>query len=127
MARFNKPMLVNTTRHLTLILAAATLAGCSEYLDRTDTMSRQSGNALQTAKLTEMVDPWPAVSGQRDIAFDGAVMQSAMTRYRTGRVIRPRGMSGSGSGGDAGAANAAAPSNTAPLGPTVNSQAGPVK
>ena len=125
MARFNKPMLVNTTRHLTLILAAATLAGCSEYLDRTDTMSRQSGNALQTAKLTETVDPWPAESGQRNNAFDGAVMQSAMTRYRTGRVIRPRGMSGS--GGDAGAANAAAPSNTAPLGPTVNSQAGPVK
>jgi hypothetical protein len=119
-------MLIKTSmKYLTIILAAATLSGCSEYLDRTDTMSRQSGNAVQTAKLTQMVDPWPVVSGQRDIAFDGAVMQSAMTRYRTGRVIAPRGISDSGGGNSA--ASSAPPSSTAPLGPTVNSQAGPVK
>lgn len=124
MARFNKPMLIKTSRHLMLILAAVGLAGCSEYLHRTDTLSWQSGNAVQTNKLTQMVDPWPAVSADRNIAFDGAVMQSGVARYRTGRVIQPRGISGE-SGNNSGAAQA--PAGPAPLGPTVNAQSGPVK
>lgn len=124
MPRFNKPMPMKASRHLALILAAASLAGCSEYLDRTDTMSRQSGNAIQTDKLTQMVDPWPVASAERNIAFDGAVMEAGMTRYRTGRVIQPRGLNSSGYA----ASNNAQPSpNSAPLGPTVNSQSGPVK
>ena len=126
MPRFNKPMLIKTSRHLTLLLAAASLAGCSEYLDRTDTMSPQSGNAVQTAKLTQMVDPWPAVSANRNIAFDGAVMESAMTRYRTGRVIQPKGLTDSG-GGSNNNNNAQPSPGSAPLGPTVNSQSGAVK
>jgi len=126
MARFNKFMPMKTSRALVLILAAASLAGCSEYLDRTDTMSRQSGNALQTDKLTQMVDPWPAASAERNIAFDGAVMQSAMTRYRTGRVIQPRGLNDSG-GGASNNNNSQPSPNSAPLGPTVNAQSGPVK
>ncbi|MBS0535012.1 MAG: hypothetical protein JSR72_13220 [Proteobacteria bacterium] len=121
MPRFNK---MKASRHLAIILAAASLAGCSEYLDRTDTMSRQSGNAIQTEKLTQMVDPWPVASAERNIAFDGAVMEAGMTRYRTGRVIQPRGLNSSGNA----ASNNAQPSpNSAPLGPTVNSQSGPVK
>ena len=125
MARFNRPMLIKTSRHLSLILAAATLTGCSEYLHRTDAKSRQSGNAEQPDKQTQMVDPWPVVSADRNIAFDGAVMQSAMTRYRTGKVIQPRGISGE----SGGASNAASQPSAgpAPLGPTVNSQSGPVK
>ena len=124
MPRFNKPM-VTHMRRLTLMLAVTTLAGCSEYLDRTDTMSLQSGNALQTDKLTHMVDPWPAVSADRNIAFDGAVSQAAVARYRAGRVTQPRGLNDSGGGGGN---NSAAPSaNAAPLGPTVNAQSGPVK
>ena len=126
MPRFNKPMLITTSRHLTLALAMATLAGCSEYLDRTDTLSRQSGNAIQTDKITQMVDPWPAVSANRNIAFDGAVMQSAMTRYRTGKVIPPRGLNDSG-GSYNNNSNSQSSPNSAPLGPTVNSQSGAVK
>ncbi|RDV03904.1 hypothetical protein [Undibacter mobilis] len=99
------------------------LAGCSEYLDRTDTLSRQSGNAVQTNKVTQMVDPWPAVAANRDIAFDGAAMQTAMTHYRTGRVIRPRGLSSD----PVAAAPAPTTPNAAPLGPTVNAQSAPVK
>lgn len=100
------------------------LAGCSEYLHRTDTMSWQSGNAVQTNKVTQMVDPWPAVSANRDIAFDGAVMGTAMTRYRTGRVIQPRGLS---SDPVAPAQPAPTAPSATPLGPTVNAQSAPVK
>jgi hypothetical protein len=70
---------------------AAGLAGCSEYLDRRDALSVQSGNAVQTNKVAQMVDPWPRASANRDIAYDGAVMGSAIERYRSGRVIPPSG------------------------------------
>lgn len=107
------------------LLSLAALAGCSEYLDRTDTLSWQSGNAVQTNKVTQMVDPWPAVSADRNIAFDGAVMETAMTRYRTGRVIAPKGITSDGAANNAPAPPA--PPGSTPLGPTVNAQAAPVK
>lgn len=109
--------------HPVTLTALLALTGCSEYLDRTDTMSPQSGNAVQTNKVTQMVDPWPAVAANRDIAFDGAVMQTAMTRYRTGRVIQPRGLSSD----PVAAAPAPTTPNATPLGPTVNAQSAPVK
>ena len=36
-----------------------------------------------------MVDPWPRDSGNRNIAFNGQKMQTAVERYRTDRVIPP--------------------------------------
>jgi hypothetical protein len=36
-----------------------------------------------------MVDPWPPASGNKNIAFDGQVMQSGVERYRTGKVTPP--------------------------------------
>ena len=41
----------------------AALAGCSEYLDRRDTISLNGGNSVATNEVTQMVDPWPR--GQR--------------------------------------------------------------
>lgn len=84
------------TRGAAIGILAVSLAGCSEYLDRRDALSVQSGNAVQTAKVAQMVDPWPRDSGNRNIAFDGSVMGSAVERYRTGRVIPPNGNSTSG-------------------------------
>lgn len=109
--------------HSAVLLPLIVLGGCSEYLHRNDTLSWQSGNALQSNKVTQMVDPWPAVAANRDIAFDGAVMQTAMTRYRTGRVVQPRGLSSDP------VVIPPAPStpNATPLGPTVNAQSAPVK
>lgn len=105
------------------LVSLIALGGCSDYLHRNDTLSWQSGNAVQGNKVTQMVDPWPAVAANRDIAFDGAVMQTAMTRYRTGRVIQPKGLSSE----SAAAAPPPAATNAAPLGPTVNAQSAPVK
>lgn len=91
-------------------LAAASLAGCSEYLDRRDALSLQSGNAVQSDKVSQMVDPWPRASADRNIAYNGSVMGSAVERYRTGKVIAPVGNSTSGTyqGGQNGNAPAAA-------------------
>jgi hypothetical protein len=88
MQPFNKLM-----RGAAVWILATGLAGCSEYLERRDGLSVQSGNAVQTNKIAQMVDPWPPYAGDRNIASNGSVMGSAVERYRTGRVILPIGNS----------------------------------
>jgi len=100
-----------------LAALTAALAGCSEYLDRRDTISIQGGNAVQTDKVVQMVDPWPRASADRRIAHNGVLMQSAVERYRTGRVIAPNGT------GTSATYQSAPQNNQTPLGPTVNQPA----
>lgn len=70
---------------------AAWLGGCSDlYLDRRDTITLSSGDAVAGNTITQMVDPWPAYSGNKNIAFNGEKMATAVKRYRTGKVIVPR-------------------------------------
>jgi hypothetical protein len=102
------------------LMAAAllgALAGCSEYLDRRDGITLNGGNAVMTNRVTQMVDPWPHASANRNIAFNGERMEAAFTRYRTGKVIQPAGI-GTGNTYQA-PPPAAAPANTTPVGPTV--------
>jgi hypothetical protein len=110
-------------RTLAFATVLATLAGCSEYLDRRDTIAPSAGNAVATNEITQMVDPWPRESADRNIAFNGARMESAFERYRTGRVIQPKGTGTSGTYEQ----SQGAQNNTAPVGPTVNQPVGPVK
>jgi hypothetical protein len=113
----------NLVRSLALAAVLAMLAGCSEYLDRRDTIALSGGNAVATNMVTHMVDPWPRDSANRDIDFNGAKMETAIERYRTNKVIPPRGTGTSGSYDAAPAAQ----NNTAPVGPTVTQPAAPVK
>jgi len=95
---------INTARLIAHGAAAVTLglclAGCSEmssysetskvkYLDRTDSIALGAGDAIAANKVAEVVDPWPAASGNKNIAFNGDKMQAAVQRYRTGKVIQP--------------------------------------
>jgi hypothetical protein len=89
---------------LVVILAGA-VGACSEYTDRRDTIALSGGNAIAADKVTQMVDPWPAYSGDRNIAFNGAKMQSAVQRYRTNQVIPPVGTGTSSSYQQQGAGN----------------------
>ena len=82
---------------LVLAFCVAALAGCSEYTDRRDTISLDGGNAVATDIDTQMVDPWPVESGDKNIAFNGQKMQSAVQRYRLNQVIKPVGTGTSGS------------------------------
>src|SRR5437868_2337884 len=71
-------------------LSGTTLGGCSEYyFDRRDTVSLHSGEAMAANRVTQMIDPWPAASGQRNIAYNGEKAATASERYRTGRIIPP--------------------------------------
>ena len=113
----------NVMRSLALAAVLVMLAGCSEYFDRRESIALSAGNATATDKVTQMVDPWPRASANRNIAFDGAKMETAVERYKTNRVISPRGIGTS-------ATYDAAPAqqnNTAPAGQTVTQPAAPVK
>ncbi len=71
-------------------IGVAALGGCSDiYLDRRDTISLASGEAMATNRVTHMIDPWSPASANRNIAYSGEKMQTAAERYRTGRVIPP--------------------------------------
>ena len=118
MRPFSKAM-----RVLALATALAILGGCSEYLDRRETIARSGGNAVATNVVTHMVDPWPRESANRNIAFNGAKIEGAFERYRTNRVTAPRGIGTSGAYQDA--TPAAGPS--APAGSGVTAPAASVK
>ena len=105
-----------------LTLTLVTLAGCSEYVARRDTISAYGGNAPETNKVVQMVDPWPAHAADRDIAYNGTVMQSAVERYRTGRVIQPKGTTTATTYQQNNQQN-----NNTPLGPSINQPAAGVK
>jgi hypothetical protein len=113
----------NSVRAAALVVTLAALAGCSEYLDRRDSVALGGGDSVATNKVTEMVDPWPRASANRDIATDGQVMESAVERYHAGRVYQPQGI-GTSAAYQGGAAPA---NNSAPVGPTVTQPAAPVK
>jgi len=112
----------NAVCALGLVLALSVLSGCSEYLDRRDTLSLAGGDAVATNEVTQMVDPWPRVSAQRNIGFNGERMENAVQRYRTNRTYPPSTEGTSGS-----YAPSQASSNSAPVGPTVTAPAAPVK
>jgi len=79
-------------RTFALAVVLTVLGGCSEYLARRDTIALSGGDAVATNVVTHMVDPWPRESANRNIAFNGAKIETAYERYRTNRVITPRGI-----------------------------------
>lgn len=79
-------------------LAAFGIAGCSEYLDRRDTLLLGAGEAVQTNIVTHQIDPWPAHAQQVYADTSGERVQHAMERYRN-----PQTGSGALQGGNAGA------------------------
>ena len=108
----------NMLRNLALAVLLAALAGCSEYLDRRETISLNGGNSVATNEATQMVDPWPRDSANRNIAYNGAKIQSAVERYRTNKVIPPRGIGTSASyQADSSNQNNAAAAPAAPAAP----------
>jgi hypothetical protein len=74
------------------VTLGALLAGCSDpglYFDRRDTIALSAGDAIAANAAEQTVDPWPAHSGNTNIAANGQKMQSAVERYRTDKVTPP--------------------------------------
>lgn len=111
----------NICRALALaILLGGMLAACSEYLDHRVTLSSSSGDAVETNKVTQIIDPWPPASADRNIAYNGQRMQAAVERYRNDKVTPPQGIGTSNSYTPPSApSNSGSGNNTTPVGPTV--------
>jgi hypothetical protein len=63
---------------------SAMLGGCSDlYMDRRDEIHFSAGDAIAANNAMQTNDPWPAHSGNTNIAFNGQRMQTAVERYRT--------------------------------------------
>jgi hypothetical protein len=74
------------------VALGALLAGCSDpglYFDRRDSIALSGGDATAANAAEQTIDPWPAHSGNTNIAANGQKMQSAVERYRTNKVIPP--------------------------------------
>jgi hypothetical protein len=72
------------------IILCTILGGCSDlYYDRRESIALSAGDAVATDQVTEMVDPWPPKSANKNLAFNGDKMQTAVERYRANRVIPP--------------------------------------
>jgi hypothetical protein len=98
------------TNALSIVIAACALGGCSDiYYDRREAISLGAGDAVATNIATQMVDPWPANVGNRNIAFNGQRMQAAQERYRQNRVIPPVGIGTSSAGYQKAPSDAPAP------------------
>lgn len=72
------------------------MAGCAQpdlYLDRRDTISFHAGDAVRSNIVAQTIDPWPRHAANRDYPYDGDRMQAAGERYRTGKIIQPKGLS----------------------------------
>lgn len=75
---------------LAALVLGTTLAGCSDlYFDRRDAVTLGAGDAIAANEAEQTIDPWPAHSGNTNIAANGQKMQSAVERYRTNKVTPP--------------------------------------
>jgi len=72
-----------------LIAAASGLGGCADYLDRRDTLTQGSGDAIASLRAEQMEDPWPVYADNRRIQGNGAVAAAANKRYETDHVKPP--------------------------------------
>jgi len=115
---------------LILSLAAGMLGGCANapydphgYLDRRDSIELSAGDANASNIAIQMVDPWPAYAGNKNLAYNGQRVQAAVQRYRNNEVTPPRGIAASGVYGASGNnSSSGGGNNTTPVGPPVTSK-----
>ena len=75
---------------LVALMLGTMLAGCADmYWDRRENISLATGDAVASNKVVHMIDPWPPMSTQKNLAFDGTRAQAAAERYRNNRVTPP--------------------------------------
>ncbi len=110
-------LFANTARCSALALVLPALASCSEYSSRREGISMYGGDAVMGNRVVQMVDPWPPAAANRNIAYDGTVMTTAVRRYHQGHVIQPT-LGGTSSAYQDAAASAQAADPAPPSGPS---------
>jgi hypothetical protein len=67
-----------------ILIAAMSLSGCSDYLQRQDTVTFSAGEAQAWNRTVHVADPWPPHSGNTRIDGDGQRVSRVIEGYRKG-------------------------------------------
>lgn len=59
-----------------------TVSGCTDYLKRRDTLTLESGEAIQANMAVHVIDPSPPASARIVRDMDGERLQHGIERYR---------------------------------------------
>jgi hypothetical protein len=65
------------------------LAGCADYLSRSDTIAPGAGDSIAQNAAIQTVDPWPRRAFDPRLPGDGARLSVAVGRYRAGAPLGP--------------------------------------
>jgi hypothetical protein len=84
------------------------LAACATYLDRTDPIAFDHGEAVRANMVQHIIDPWPAHAQNTTLPTDGSRAVTAVKAYRCRPAGKGPGGGGqsSGSSGSGGSGNA---------------------
>lgn len=86
-------MLRSLTDFIFRIIASAllvvALAGCAEYFDRRDGITRSAGDAPRLNARAHTIDPWPQVAADQRTPMSGERARTAIERYRTNETFTP--------------------------------------
>jgi hypothetical protein len=71
---------------LSLLAAAfaAAAAGCTEYLERRETISFHAGDAVAANRAIHTIDPWPPYASNTRLETSGRRVANAIERYQNG-------------------------------------------
>ena len=78
----NMPGFLQSARFYIGLACAVCLGGCSEYLDRRDTIKMSAGEAVQNNVAMHVIDPWPRQAFVIPRTTNGERSQRAVERYR---------------------------------------------
>ena len=98
-----------------------TLGGCSEYLDRRDTLFLGAGNAVETNINTHRIDPWPKHAQNTNIPTFGARGATAVRIVRCGVDEPPRGTTVSNTTSSSSSGGGQSSTVSGPAAPTIRS------
>ena len=60
-----------------------------DWFERRDTITLQAGDAVAANQAIMMRDPWPPYVNNRNLFFNGAVIDSAIDLSEAGEVVEP--------------------------------------
>ncbi len=76
-------MSTRRTNRLLLLLPAALLSGCADYMSHRDTVTFGAGSAMQTNIAIHTVKPFPPQAYNTNLDRDGKSVANAQERYVT--------------------------------------------
>lgn len=69
------------TKKLFTLASLVLLAGCQEYLTRSDMVSPYTGNAMIANQAQQTIDPWPRYVYDTDLKTSGKRQADAIRNY----------------------------------------------